>query len=156
MKYINNVDFAQKGKILSGDTAISQLSRVNQVFEELNGKLYYTISGSMDKKNKPILTVGIYGKMSTLCQNCLKKLNIPINYSNIVPIFYTESDMDNALFGNDSTYTDGILADVHFNIDNFIEDELIMLLPIAPKHQKCSAVAYHDKPNSPFSVLVKQ
>lgn len=156
MKYIDNVDFAKKRQTISGEINVGSMARANEVFEELSGDLSYTISGSLDKKNKPILTVGIYGKITTLCQNCLKKLAIDINYSNILPIFYNETDMDNALFGEETVYTDGILKDAHFSIDNFLEDELIMLLPIAPKHKKCSNIVYHDKPNSPFSVLINK
>lgn len=155
MKYIDNVDFAKKQQTTTGNTNASDLKRACEILEELSGNLQYTISGSIDDKNKPVLTVQIYGKITTLCQNCLEKMDISIDCSNVVPIFYTESDMDNALFGDDAQYADGILADANFDIKNFIEDEIIMSLPIAPKHETCKPITYSDKPNSPFSVLVQ-
>jgi uncharacterized protein len=155
MKYIDNVDFAKKGQTITGSISSDSLNRTAEILEELGGSLDYKIAGSIDHKNKPVLTIRIYGKIATLCQNCLEKLDIPIDCSNIVAIFYTESDMDNALFGDEAVYDDGILADANFDIESFVEDELIMSLPIAPKHETCGQIKYHDKPNNPFSVLMK-
>jgi uncharacterized protein len=155
MKYMDNVDFAKKQQTVEGKVKASDLTRACEILEELSGNLQYIINGNVDHKNKPVLTIRIYGKITTLCQNCLEKLDIPIDCSNIVPIFYTESDMDNALFGEEAQYTDGILADANFDIESFVEDELIMSLPIAPKHKTCKPIAYHEKPDSPFSVLMK-
>ncbi|MCE3268519.1 MAG: metal-binding protein [Burkholderiales bacterium] len=155
MKYIDNVDFAKKLQTTSGNIDTQNLIRASELLEELSGNLQYTISGYINNKNKPVLTVQVCGKIMTLCQNCLEKLDISIDCTNDVPIFYTESDMDNALFGDEAEYTDGILADAHLDIQSFIEDELIMSLPIAPKHETCEPITYHDKPDSPFSVLTK-
>lgn len=155
MKYIDNVDFAKKQQTIEGHVKAADLARACEILEELDGNLQYTISGSVNPKNKPVLTVRIYGTITTLCQNCLEKLDISIDCSNVVPIFYTESDMDNALFGDEAQYTDGILADATFDIESFVEDELIMSLPIAPKHTTCKPITYHEKPDSPFSVLIK-
>lgn len=154
MIYIDNVDFAKKQQETSGKVHAANLIRASEIFDNLDGELDYTLSGSADNKNKPILKIRICGRITTLCQNCLEKLDIPIDYSGIVPIFYTEADMDIGLFGEDAEYEDGILADAHFDINSFIEDELIMILPIAPKHETCEEMAYHDKPDSPFRVLV--
>jgi uncharacterized protein len=153
MKYIDNIEFAKKEQKIDDEINVALLSRANELFENLSGQLHYTIIGSVDKKNKPVLIIGICGKITTSCQNCLEKLTLDINHNNILPIFYTEDDMDKALFGDEATYTDGILKDANFGIENFIEDELIMLLPIAPRHDRCSNITHHDKPNSPFSVL---
>ncbi|MCC2624772.1 MAG: metal-binding protein [Burkholderiales bacterium] len=155
MKYIDNVNFAKKQRTINGSINSDSLKRTAEILEELGGDINYTIAGSIDHKNKPVLTIRIYGKITTLCQNCLEKLDIPIDCSNDVPIFYTEADMDNALFGDEAGYDDGILADANFDIESFVEDELIMSLPIAPKHKTCNLVEYHDKPNNPFSVLMK-
>ncbi len=155
MKYFDNVQFAKNGQTITGSISSDNLKRTAEILEELSGSLDYTITGSIDDKNKPILTIRIYGKITTLCQNCLEKLDIPIDCSNIVAVFYNESDMDNALFGDEAGYDDGILADANFDIESFVEDELIMSLPIAPKHETCGQMKYHDKPNNPFSVLIK-
>jgi uncharacterized protein len=155
MKYIDNVDFAKKEQSLSGTVDAAKWKRASEMFEAISGNIHYSITGLVDQKNKPILKLVIYGKITTLCQNCLEKMDIDVDYHNSIPVYYTESDMDNALFGNESEYSDGVLADAHFDIENFIEDELIMLLPIAPKHDACNTITYQDKPDSPFSVLIK-
>lgn len=154
MIYIDNIDFAKNRQTTNASVDVSKLKRATELFENLTGNLEYTITGDIDGKNKPILKVTICGKITTLCQNCLENMEIAIEHSGLLHIFYNESDLDLALFGDDSEYEDGILADTHFDIQNFIEDELIMLLPMAPKHEQCINMSYHDKPESPFKVLV--
>lgn len=153
MLYIDNVDFAKNNRALSGNLDAINLMRAAELFDELNGEVSYTIKGSIDNKNKPMLTIEICGKITTLCQNCMEKMEIPLKASSIVPIFYSENDLDQGLFGDEHQYDDGILADTNFDILNFVEDEVIMLLPLAPKHNRCKEFKHADKADSPFAAL---
>ena len=153
LKYIDNVDFAKSNHKTSGNIDVATFTRASELFDELTGNINYTLTGSVNENNMPILQVTIYGKITTLCQTCLEKIEIPLDVTNSIPIFYNESDLDHALFGEDSRYDDGILADSNFDIYNFIEDEIIMLLPFAPKHDRCIEVKHTDETNRPFAVL---
>lgn len=150
---INNVEFAKSGQVIEQECDMKYLTRANDLLDGLSGKLKFTISGQV--LDKPVLNVLIYGKISTLCQNCLDPVEVVIEYNGVVPIFNNESELDEALFGEDAYSHDGILADEQFNTLDFIEDEIIMLLPLAPKHESCTNVSYADAKVSPFSELKK-
>jgi uncharacterized protein len=151
--YIDNYDFATRRMTLEQNIEVSTLKRALELYEGLKGQLTIKISG--DVLDKPILNILIYGKISTLCQICLDPVEIDISHNNIVPIFKNESQLDEALFGDNAEYTDGIVADPEFNVLDFIEDEVIMLLPVAPRHKTCNYVSSMEIHNNSFEVLKK-
>ncbi len=151
--YIDNYDFATRSMTLEQSVETATLKRALELYEGLKGQLTVKISGEV--LDKPILNVLIYGKISTLCQICLDHVEIDISHNNIVPIFKNESQLDEALFGDNAEYTDGILADPEFNVLDFIEDEVIMLLPVAPRHKTCKYVSAPEIRNNSFEILKK-
>ncbi len=151
--YIDNYDFATRRMTLEKSVEATTLKRASELYESLKGQLEIKISGNV--LDKPILNISIYGKIFTLCQICLDPIEIDISHNNIVPIFKNESQLDEALFGDNAEYTDGILADPEFNVLDFIEDEVIMLLPVAPKHKTCNYVPAPEVRNNSFEVLKK-
>lgn len=152
--YIDNIEFAVSHKSLELELEIAELSRTKDLLDELSGKLKVKING--DVLDKPILRVSIYGRISTLCQICLDPVTLQIRHEGIVPIFKNEALLDEALFGETADSPDGILADSQFDVLEFIEDEIIMLLPPAPKHRTCNFEPAQIERNNPFGLLKKQ
>jgi uncharacterized protein len=69
-------------------------------------------------------------------------------------IFPTEAQLDQALFADgESEVEDGVVAEAEFDVMQLVEDEIIMSLPYAAKHDSCIGMNYHDESTSPFSVL---
>ena len=132
---INNLKFAYEKKVIESEIDIDQLHRVNGVLPDIKGHIKYKIIG--DVLDKPILCIEIYGKIITSCQNCLEEIEIDVKRLDNIFIFNNEKELDNALFSEDSSINEAILASDEFNVLEYIEDEIIMSVPIAPKHNKC-------------------
>lgn len=115
---------------------VKTLERANDLFDELHGVVEFSITGEFDNKNMGILRTHICGKITSLCQKCLNEVVMPIDTTTIVRLFDNEDSLTEALTDNDDF--DGIVHDTHFNVLDFAEDEIIMLLPIAPKHSNCT------------------
>ena len=65
-----------------------------------------------------------------------------------------EDQLDATLFAEgDSDVEDGVVAEAEFDIMQLLEDEVIMLLPYASKHESCIGMSYHDSSDSPFDIL---
>lgn len=150
---INNIEFACKRQTTSGTVDLVKLTRANNLLDELEGELTFKVQGDLDSSKRPILNVIICGKMHALCQTCLSKMEIPVQHTGEVAIFDNEADLEEALFGEEAAYSDGILTDPEFDLLNFIEDEIIMLIPVAPKHDSCDPVSYKDESNNPFGAI---
>lgn len=151
--YIDNVKFAKTGQELSGTLNLANLERVQEL-DNYSGVIEYKLLGSLDTLNRPTLTLSVCGIITALCQNCLQPMEIQIENSSRITVFFNEDQLDSALFTEqDSGVEDGVLAEEEFDVLNLVEDEVIMLLPYASKHDECMGLSYHDEAESPFSVL---
>jgi len=138
MELINNLEFAKNRMTLSGVINVNELLRANTVLDGLDGELSYKLSGGVNSKNRATMCIEIYGIITTLCQTCLSGLSLPINHVWSVAIFDNEAEEVHALFNEDEDCSDGVLADSNFDVMSFIEDEIIILLPISPRHEDCN------------------
>ncbi len=142
--YINNKQFALDGLSLDGEILIENCSRVSELHEKISGVVKYNIVGGRDDANRLVLKVSICGIICPLCQNCLELMSLTIEHYSMPVIFNDEAMMHSALFDNNEV-EDAILADSEFDVLNFLEDELILLIPIAPRHDECVGGALVDK-----------
>ena len=148
---INNLKFALEKNFIEDELDIESLHRVIDVLPNLKGRVKFKILG--DKLDKPILYIEICGKITTSCQNCLNEIQIDIKKADNVFIFNNEEELDKALFSEDSKIYEAILASEEFNVLEYIEDEIIISLPIAPKHNKCISKFETVTNNSSFKNL---
>jgi uncharacterized protein len=68
--FIDSLDFARNGQIISGEVPIAELPRLLDVMENAHGILSYTVHGIEDKHGIPALDVSITGscKLSALSE----------------------------------------------------------------------------------------
>ncbi len=152
---INNVKFAKAREQLSAVIQLSDLARVQEI-DQYGGEISFKLLGDVDNLQRPTLQLSIYGIISTLCQNCMHPLEIKIDNLTVLTVFFSEEKLDQALFSEEgSEVVDGVLAEDDFNVMQLVEDEIIMLLPYAPKHESCLGLSYHDPVENQFGVLKK-
>ncbi len=136
MNIINNFEFAKEHSVLSGFLDVSKSDRLLDIVSNGSGLLDFKLTGFHDQKNRLSIEIEICGIIMTVCQFCLKNLEMSINHSWVVVIVKNEQEQIKTLF-QEEDYADAIIADAKFDVINFIEDEIIMQLPIAPKHEQC-------------------
>lgn len=153
--YINNIKFARNNQQQKGVLDLKKLSRVQEI-DDYAGEIDYELTGFVDKLNRPTLSLRVYGTIHTLCQNCLQPMDVAIDNTSKITVFFSEEDLDAALFADaGSGVEDGVVAEEEFDVMQLVEDEIIMLLPYATKHETCVGMSYADKAENPFEVLKK-
>ncbi|MDD3266347.1 MAG: YceD family protein [Burkholderiales bacterium] len=153
MMYIDNVKFAKNKQETHGEIDISKVERIQEI-DAYSGFIKYSINGDVDKSNRPILVLNVCGKITTLCQSCLDPVEINLDSSTVVTIFFNEDKLDAALFSDEnSDVEDAVLAEEEFDVMNLVEDEIIICLPYTSKHDDCDGLEYHDDVKSPFGIL---
>jgi uncharacterized protein len=158
---INSTEFARKGLELHGTIAVSQFSRCADLVASQDGNVVWQLSGSMNAEAKPELELKVTGMLQLTCQRCLEpypfKLDIHSSFvlvANEAALPAEEDDLDDS--------HDYLVADANMPVAELIEDEVLLALPFAPKHdtQVCGVAdnitelkkANLEKPN-PFAVL---
>ena len=156
--FIDSLDFARNGQKINGEVQIVELPRLLDVLENSQGALSYAVRGGLDKLGNPLLDFSITGNCRLRCQRCLNSLDYAIQLDSRL-LLRDQAGLDE--LDNDENEFDSILAEAHLDVLDLLEEEILLSLPIAPRHElgACQvadgdAGAYNKEPQ-PFAVLAK-
>jgi uncharacterized protein len=151
--FIDSLDFARRGGELSGEVPVAELPRMTDLLADSEGKISYVLRGLAGKDGNPQLELIVDGVCNLRCQRCLNALTYPIKLVARLRLV-SEGEVDNTDIEDDEV--DSIPAEKRLDILALLEEELLLSLPIAPKHGlgECQiAVDGLNRSNNPFAVL---
>lgn len=154
---IDSLDFARNGRRISGEVPITELSRLQDMLDNPQGVLRYTVHGGLDKRGDCFLDVEVAGRCQLRCQRCLQGLDYPVQLQ--VRLMLRDQASLNALDDEEDEF-DSILAEAQLDVLSLLEEEILLSLPIAPKHElgACQAADGENLRGvepGPFAVLAK-
>lgn len=153
--FIDSLDFAVNGRQASGEAPISGFPRLRDILDSHQGSLDYTIRGGVDKQGNPLLDISITGTCWLRCQRCLNAMDHAIRMTTRL-MLADQASLD--AMGDEDEEFESILADTHLDVLNLLEEEILLALPIAPRHEfgACQSATGTDKQKeNPFAVLLK-
>ncbi len=158
--FIDSLDFARKGLELRGEAAISEMPRLQDLLAAPDGQVRYVLRGVQGKNGEPLLELALEGSCQLRCQRCLQALPYAIKtVSFLMPV--PESELEGSLpeageLGEEDE-VDLIPADAHLDVLALIEDEILLGLPLSPRHELgvCEAAVENTpaEERNPFAVL---
>jgi len=150
---IDLLEFAQQGREAEGEIPIASLSRVDS--PDPTGALRWAATGALvGREQVPQLRLVVDGSIVLVCQRCLGPMEQAIaidSHFRIAPDEATAAALD------DDDSIDVLAQSADFDLHLLVEDEVILALPISPRHAVCppgpadGAVA--DRRPSPFAAL---
>ena len=159
--FINSLDFAGNGRKISGEVRIADLPRMLDMLENPQGILSYTVRGGVDKQGTHFLDVSLVGQCRLRCQRCLNGMDYPMRLDTRLLLRDQASldALDDMAAGGDEEEFDSILADKHMDVLDLLEEEVLLSLPIAPKHElgACRTAGSENRyeERHPFAALAK-
>lgn len=153
--FIDSLDFAENGREIKGELAISALPRLQDVLESDFGSLSYRVQGGLDEKGQSVLDIQADGLCHLRCQRCLGAVEYPFRISERV-VLRQAAALEQQ--DDDEEMCDSILADAHLDVLALLEEEILLDLPIAPKHAwgSCQPAVGQEADtasSNPFAVL---
>ena len=149
--------FALKKERLHGTVALRDLDERTWSHDiaDLSSELAYTLTGSTDRWQRPVLTLALSGRVPLQCQRCMQPIeNFELDEHVQIVLFPTEAQLDEAMLADEEL--EGMLSADELDVFSLIEDQILMALPFSPRHEQCgnadSAAVNQSKPN-PFAVL---
>lgn len=145
--------FASEGRSLSGEIALAGLARLADVLVERSGSLAYRVSGTVGVDRKPMLSLQVSGKLVLKCQRCLGPMEWPVAIDTLFELVRPGQAIPDEELEEDAY--DAIEAEPDMDVLALVEDEIVLAVPIAPRHEDCDAprpVGGAEK-ESPFSKL---
>ncbi len=136
LPYIDSLRFAQSGEIREGYYAISALPRLVKMLADPEGDLHYRLEGRMEL-GRPQLCLTVQAVLSLDCQRCLQPMRQEVRLRSCVCVARNEAELarwDAIDLESDRTMVDAVLVEARMSVQDFVEDEVLLSLSVAPSH----------------------
>lgn len=150
---IDGFEFAAAGAKQQGVLAVGGFPRLRDMLVSDAGEIRYEIEGTRDALGRPALRVRIRGALQLRCQRCLESMRFDVDTDETLVLAATQAEIDAEPAG--PQVPDRLLAAGEVPVREVLEDELILAVPYAPRHEDCEADTelHGDERISPFSEL---
>jgi len=155
--FIDSLDFARSGKKIDAEVSFVELTRLQDALDDTRGMLRYSVQGGLDAQGNPVLDISMSGECRLRCQRCLQGMDYEIRHDARL-MLCDQAALDAQ--DDDEEEFDRILADAHLDVLELLEEEILLDLPIAPRHEPgdCQPTEGGDRQKEnkhPFAVLEK-
>ena len=150
---IDSLSFAREGKALQGELPVSGLERLHDALAEIAGSVVFRLAGRMSRQDKPQLVLEVTGQVPVICQRCLGRLDYPLSIDSVLELIADEVDLSQDELEDDTR--DFLVAQKELDVVALVEDEIILALPTAPRHDDCALPDSNTRGTkvSPFAAL---
>ncbi len=150
---INSLSFAREGRSLQGELPLSGLERLQDVLADVSGTVRYSLQGRVGRQGKPQLLLDVEGIAPVVCQRCLGLYAYPLSIASTLELIADEAEISQDELEDDSR--DFLVAQKEMDVAALIEDEIILALPSAPRHEECELPGSSERGTkvSPFAAL---
>jgi uncharacterized protein len=128
---IDNLRFASAALERRGRVQMQEMSRLAQMQGSTEG-LEYHLRGGRAENGKPCLRISVSGCVHVPCQRCLDPLPVPIAVDAELQLAATLREISEA-----DDDIDRVLASRCMDVAQLVEDEVILALPMVPRHAAC-------------------
>lgn len=129
---IDPLRFARAGETLSGVMSASDLARLADRLAGPMPDVRYSVSGQADASHRPSLRVRVEAEVPLACQRCLEPYAFALRAD--VTLLLARDEAELARWEELDPLCDGVVAGPHMDIQALVEDEILLGLPLAPRH----------------------
>lgn len=129
--------------------------RLRELVRDTAGRLGYRLKGYRRSDGKPAIGLAVAGVVNLTCQRCLESMEHPVDSVREL-VFVEQSGLGE--LAEEEPDADYLPAGEPLDVQETVEDEVLLSLPMAPKHDpgKCpgdAGAAAGTSVASPFAVL---
>jgi DUF177 domain-containing protein len=136
---IDGYEFAASRSRLSGVWPIADFARLNSLLLSDAGAIEYALEGMPDAQDRPALHLTIRGALQLRCQRCLAPLEFPLQIHAVLVLARSQAEID--ALPVEAEGPDWVIATKAMELHELLEDELLLAVPYAPRHEHCAAQA---------------
>ena len=92
----------------------------------------WTVEGRRSAEGRPAISIDVEGGVPLVCQRCLARMEWPVSQGTEVLLAHDEDELATL---DAETEGEVILADRPIDAATLVEDELVLTLPFAPRHE---------------------
>lgn len=127
---IDPIRLAEGRRRLRGALELSALSRLRPYLADERGQVDVEIAGGIDEDGTRFLRGRLTTTLTLVCQRCLESFKLPIESEFLLGVVTHETFAETL----PEPYEPLVVGDEPISLKEIVEDELILALPIVPKH----------------------
>ena len=145
--------FAKDGRVLEGELAVADLERLHDLLAEVSGSVSFRLQGFKGEHGKYFLQLEVGGLLPLACQRCLEAVPFELDVDCLLELLPEGADMSQDELEDDTR--DFLPVAGELSVAELVEDEILLALPVAPRHEKCGlpGAAGAGERMNPFAVL---
>ena len=150
---IDSQDFGREEGSLQGEVLVATLTRLHDLLSDTGGSLSFRVDGRSGPPGRSQLLLTVDGVLSLVCQRCLEAYEYPLQLRSLLEFVGSDEDLTQDELEDDSK--DFLPHQKALDVVVLIEDEILLALPTAPRHENCvlPGSTVESARVSPFSVL---
>ena len=150
---IDGFEFATAGATQEGTLPLSSFPRLQDLLVSHAGEAAYQLRGVRDERGRPSLRLAVHATLQLRCQRCLGPLSHEVDTDELLVLAASQAEIDADPITVDMPTR--VIAGKEMAVRDLVEDELILAVPYAPRHDECEVrPEAHDRAaSSPFAGL---
>lgn len=161
--FIDSLDFARNGQELRGEAPVQEMPRLQDMLAAPEGQIHYILRGLTGRRGELLLELALEGELQLRCQRCMQAFSHAVKtVSLLMPV--PESELQDSLAAGgelEEDEIDRIPANPHLDLWELVEDEILLDLPLSPRHPPGACPGYEGTgaensapaAENPFAVL---
>lgn len=134
---IDGFDFAGAGSSMRGAWAAREFPRLRELLHDDAGSVEYELRGASDALGRHSLELRVAAGLQLTCRHCLEAVDVQVREDVRLWLAHSQSEIDMQPLTAEGP--DGIVAANDMAVRDLVEDQLLLALPYAPRHEHCSA-----------------
>ena len=130
---INPFRYVEQRRELSGVMPLVDMSRLADMALGASGDFQVELIFGLSETHLPRVTGMLQGQLLMECQRCLQPMTLTIKHP--IAIVFTRSETDRR--PEEAGYESWVVEDDSLFLRDFVEDELLLSMPLIPRHDSC-------------------
>lgn len=150
---IDGFEFASAGATQQGVWPLREFPRLRDMLALDEGEVAYRVAGVRDERGRPGLRLEVSGTLLLRCQRCLEPMPFEVKTDETLVLAASLAEIHAE--PADAYGPDRVVAGREMALRELVEDEVILALPYAPRHENCTGAEAGDRveKSSPFAGL---
>jgi uncharacterized protein len=128
---IDGLRFCQRRQSLSGEFPGAALPRLSLELAAQEGVVRFALQGGL-LEGRPCLTLRVDAELVMPCQRCGRGMSIAVQSESRVLVAQSEEQV--VAWEAEHVLMDALVADAKWVVAELVEDEVMLSLPISPRH----------------------
>ena len=156
---VDAFEFCRTQDQRSGETAVRDLPRLAEEVLDPDAVIRWSVQGGTDRRGFSRMDLQVSGQVKLQCQRCLGAMEFGIDSAATIAVATDDESADRLDRDLADEAIEVVVGNSGFDLLSLVEDEALLTLPPAPRHQQCAGGTPSSEPEqvkeSPFALLGK-